>query len=118
MATEATFAFLQGVTFTRDFSYYTPGTPNVPIDLTGQSLIFEIRDSDQFVKFSISSADGANANGSILEITDADGGLFSLTVTDEDTHRLKFDTGFWWLGLNNAGAVRRIGHGDLTSAKP
>jgi hypothetical protein len=118
MATEATFEILQGVTFTRTFSYYTPGTPNVAVDLTGQSLRLEMRDDDGFVKFTLDSVDGANANGSILDITDDDGGLFSLTITDEDTARITNSTGQWWIGLNNAGTIRRIAHGPMTSARP
>jgi hypothetical protein len=118
MATEATFNFLQGVTFTRTFSYYTPGTPNVPVDLTNQSLRFEIADNDGFIKFTLDTDDGANTNGSIFEITDAANGLYSLTITAEDTARITNPIGTWWIGLNNGVEVRRTGHGPMTSARP
>ena len=119
--------FYRGITFRRSFRYYTPGTPNVAVDLTGITLRFHLRLETQTASFlSLNSGDAPNSNGSQLVIAapamDDDLGIvisrINLTITDEDTALFTFNRGYWRLDYDNAGAIDRIGNGKATISNP
>lgn len=69
----------------------------LPTDLTGMSVVFKLKHDDTVLEYT----SVANTHGSVVTVTDAAGGEFTVLITDEETTSFEFDSGRWWLELHD-----------------
>lgn len=119
--------FLRNETFSRAARYFTPGTPNMAIDLTSQFVRFHLRkDTSQTSFITLTSGDAPNANGSQIIVQpfvyDAEIGIeiqrIELLLTDEETGLIPFNRGYWRYDLDNAGEISRLAGGKAIIKNP
>lgn len=106
----------KGVSYEKSFTYRASG---LPVDLTGKIVEFHLRkrgETNDFLNFD--SSEAPTSNGSQLSIISAIAGTFQLHIADEETDAFDFELGDWWIGIKEAGKVKRIGGGPVSVELP
>jgi hypothetical protein len=109
----------KGFTYIRAFTFNAPATGSTatnpiagdPVDLTGKSIIFNLRCGG--VVLTINSGT-PSALGSTITITDAINGKYTLKLTDEETDLFIAPVGRWWMTLIDGGDESPLGYGGIT----
>lgn len=115
MAETGTMTIYVGVTYEATYVYKADG---VVVNLTGKTVVFHLLNNKNAEVLTLSSADGANALGSIVEITSAVGGAFRLKLTDEQTATMDAMVTRWWFGLEGSGDEKLIGRAPVSVINP
>ena len=112
------------VQYSHLINFYRGATHKVPyvfraagllVDLTGKAVFFRLRNQNGKEVLYLASGTPANVKGSVLTITNALGGAFTVLITDEETAAFTFQNGTWEIGvIDSAGDIRFIGKGRAT----
>jgi len=83
------------VTIYKEYTYTLPFT-YTDVDLTGKDVVFKLIFDDVTYTYT----ETANADGSVITITDAVNGEFTLTITETETAGFEAAIGKWVLVLD------------------
>ena len=109
----------KGFTYFRAFTFNAPAPGSTianpiagdPIDLTGKSIIFNLRCGGVILTINSGTP---SALGSTITITDAINGKYVLKLTDEETDLFNAPVGRWWITLIDGGDEAPLGYGGIT----
>lgn len=98
----------KGISLSLPFTY--KNSDGTPIDLTGKTVVFKLKFGDTVTSYTTV----ANAQGSVVTITDPPDGEFHILITDEETASMELGSGRWWLELHDSGNVTLLWRDDVT----